>query len=470
MVTEIAGSPRMGRADHPRPDGTRHDDRQPRRRPPRRPQPQAHAHRRTRRARDRAALARADRAVDLRRSPFFVFATGLVSSVLSPTIQTRLMDVAGDNQSIAAALNHSALNIGNALGAFLGGVVIAIGWGFVAPAWVGVVLALGGLGDRGVEPRCSSARAALALVPTRALESPQPRHGRRAPLPGLEWADAGAVVVRRPGAPRPRRRRRRRQAADRRPTSRIPTSRSPRPSCCCATATDGPEVLMIERPDRGSFAGRVGLPGRQARPDDDGPIGDATAPEEADARRAAVRETREETGLELDGIRSRRPSRAGTRRPGCRCGSAPGSSSARRRPGELRLEPRRGGRGGVAAAGRRPASARHGASSTLYPPTWVTLHGLAEASRRRRRCSRLRGSRGLRTLRDAGAARARVGPVLLLGEDAEYDGRPAGTRHPAPAIGWKSARLPGSTRAATERVSGGARAAGARARRPRGSR
>ncbi len=77
---------------------------------------------------------------------FFVFATGFVASVLSPTIQTRLMDVAQDNQSIAAALNHSALNIGNALGAFLGGVAIAIGWGFVAPAWVGVVLALGGLG------------------------------------------------------------------------------------------------------------------------------------------------------------------------------------------------------------------------------------------------------------------------------------------------------------------------------------
>ncbi|MBN9185361.1 MAG: MFS transporter [Microbacterium sp.] len=73
-----------------------------------------------------------------------VFAVGLVSSVLSPTIQTRLMDVAGDNQSIAAALNHSALNIGNSLGAFLGGLVIAAGWGFVSPAWVGVVLALAG--------------------------------------------------------------------------------------------------------------------------------------------------------------------------------------------------------------------------------------------------------------------------------------------------------------------------------------
>lgn len=76
----------------------------------------------------------------------FALATGFVSAALSPTIQSRLLDVAGDNQSIAAALNHSALNIGNSVGAFLGGVVIAAGWGFVAPAWVGVLLALGGLG------------------------------------------------------------------------------------------------------------------------------------------------------------------------------------------------------------------------------------------------------------------------------------------------------------------------------------
>lgn len=75
----------------------------------------------------------------------FAFAVGLVSSVLSPAIQTRLMDVAGDNQSIAAAMNHSALNIGNSLGAFLGGYVIAVGWGFTAPAWVGAALAVIGL-------------------------------------------------------------------------------------------------------------------------------------------------------------------------------------------------------------------------------------------------------------------------------------------------------------------------------------
>lgn len=71
----------------------------------------------------------------------FVFLVGVASSVTSPAIQTRLMDVAGDNQAIAAALNHSALNIGNSLGAALGGVVIAIGWGFVMPSWVGATLA-----------------------------------------------------------------------------------------------------------------------------------------------------------------------------------------------------------------------------------------------------------------------------------------------------------------------------------------
>ena len=74
-----------------------------------------------------------------------VLIVGFVSSVLSPTIQTRLMDVAGDNQSIASAMNHSALNIGNSLGAFLGGVVIALGWGFTAPAWTGAALAIAGL-------------------------------------------------------------------------------------------------------------------------------------------------------------------------------------------------------------------------------------------------------------------------------------------------------------------------------------
>ncbi|MFB4353715.1 MFS transporter [Microbacterium sp. LS_15] len=90
-----------------------------------------------------------------------VLVVGFVSAALSPTIQTRLMDVAGDNQSIAAAINHSALNIGNSLGAFLGGVVIAVGWGFTAPSWTGAALALAGLLIALIAYRADARRPAL---------------------------------------------------------------------------------------------------------------------------------------------------------------------------------------------------------------------------------------------------------------------------------------------------------------------
>ncbi|OHV75711.1 MFS transporter [Rhizobium sp. LCM 4573] len=62
-----------------------------------------------------------------------------------PALQTRLMDVAADAQTLAAASNHSAFNIANALGAWLGGLVIAWGWGFAATGYVGSVLSLAGL-------------------------------------------------------------------------------------------------------------------------------------------------------------------------------------------------------------------------------------------------------------------------------------------------------------------------------------
>jgi len=73
-----------------------------------------------------------------------VFLVGASSAALSPTIQARLMDVARDSQSIAAALNHSALNIGNSLGALLGGMAIAAGLGYVAPIWIGLLLTIAG--------------------------------------------------------------------------------------------------------------------------------------------------------------------------------------------------------------------------------------------------------------------------------------------------------------------------------------
>ncbi|WP_261403900.1 MFS transporter [Chenggangzhangella methanolivorans] len=64
---------------------------------------------------------------------------------MGPALQTRLMDVAGDAQTLAATLNHSAFNIANALGAWLGGLAVAAGFGWTAPGWVGFLLALGGL-------------------------------------------------------------------------------------------------------------------------------------------------------------------------------------------------------------------------------------------------------------------------------------------------------------------------------------
>ncbi|WNJ88769.1 MFS transporter [Bosea sp. 685] len=64
---------------------------------------------------------------------------------LGIVLQTRLMDVAEDAQTLAAALNHSAFNTANALGPWLGGMAIAAGYGWTSTGWVGVALALGGL-------------------------------------------------------------------------------------------------------------------------------------------------------------------------------------------------------------------------------------------------------------------------------------------------------------------------------------
>ena len=73
----------------------------------------------------------------------FVF--GITGSVLVPMLQTRLMDVARDGQSLAAALNHSTLNLANALGAWIGGLVLDHGLGYEWPSRVGALLALAGL-------------------------------------------------------------------------------------------------------------------------------------------------------------------------------------------------------------------------------------------------------------------------------------------------------------------------------------
>lgn len=94
-----------------------------------------------------------------------LFAIGL-GCAMAAFLQTRLMDVAGDAQALAAALNHSAFNTANALGPWLGGMAIAAGYGWTSTGWVGCALALGGLAVWAI-----SWRTSIAAAPREALET-----------------------------------------------------------------------------------------------------------------------------------------------------------------------------------------------------------------------------------------------------------------------------------------------------------
>ena len=74
-----------------------------------------------------------------------LFAIGAAGSAIGPALQIRLMDVAHDARTLAASLNHSALNIANATGALIGGLVIAAGYGYTAPAAAGAALSVAGI-------------------------------------------------------------------------------------------------------------------------------------------------------------------------------------------------------------------------------------------------------------------------------------------------------------------------------------
>lgn len=87
----------------------------------------------------------------------FIGATG---ALITTPVQMLLMINAKDAPTMAAASNHSAFNMANASGAWLGGLVISAGWGWAAPNLVGAALAVAGLGlaatggylDRGNRP------------------------------------------------------------------------------------------------------------------------------------------------------------------------------------------------------------------------------------------------------------------------------------------------------------------------------
>lgn len=141
-------------------------------------------------------------------------------------------------------------------------------------------------------------------------------------------------------------------------------------------ADPGFEVLLIRRPDRGSFAGAWVFPGGKVEPGDRLP----RHTEVEDARRAAIRETFEEVGLTVDALtvlsQWHPPVEAPTRiRTWFFLAAAPD------------VVPSPSADEVAEFAWVRPAEAldRHGAGDwTLYPPTWMTLHrlsGFADAAR-----------------------------------------------------------------------------------------
>lgn len=68
------------------------------------------------------------------------FLIGATSLFLGPALQARLIAVAPGAQLMGAAVNQSAMNIANSLGAALGGLVIAHGFGYLAPGLLGAAL------------------------------------------------------------------------------------------------------------------------------------------------------------------------------------------------------------------------------------------------------------------------------------------------------------------------------------------
>jgi DHA1 family inner membrane transport protein len=97
------------------------------------------------------------------------FLVGAASMFIVPALQSRLIAVAPGAQMMGAAVNQSSLNIANSIGAALGGAVIAAGRGYLASAWLGVALSVGGL--------------VLALISFRLERTVEPAAARPEPVP-----------------------------------------------------------------------------------------------------------------------------------------------------------------------------------------------------------------------------------------------------------------------------------------------
>ncbi|MFJ9250237.1 MFS transporter [Streptomyces sp. NPDC101776] len=90
-------------------------------------------------------------------SVILVFLLGVFGFATVPGMITRVTDAAG-GVPLAASANVSASNVGNAVGAWAGGLVISAGWGYAAPLFVGAGIVGVGLGVMGWAARASAAQ------------------------------------------------------------------------------------------------------------------------------------------------------------------------------------------------------------------------------------------------------------------------------------------------------------------------
>lgn len=90
------------------------------------------------------------------------FLLGATAFALAAPIQMLMINTAKGSEMLAASVSQASFNIGNALGAFLGGLPIAMGHGYTSPEWVGAAMAAFG------------ALFALAFILQQARKSPAP--------------------------------------------------------------------------------------------------------------------------------------------------------------------------------------------------------------------------------------------------------------------------------------------------------
>lgn len=83
-----------------------------------------------------------------------------------PGLQTRIMHFADHAPTLASSSNIAAFNVGNALGAWLGGITITAGLGYTSPLWVGAALTLAALVVMIVALRLSASTDRMSSAPS----------------------------------------------------------------------------------------------------------------------------------------------------------------------------------------------------------------------------------------------------------------------------------------------------------------